>query len=909
MAKKIYGDLSSTGNIQVNDSNTIREINGLHADTSGDINLPYYEKTYIENIISMCPVTRIGTLDYLPLNVGGSYVGATTSASLRGFPTILENDGTMVILRPGTNGSSQGFYYCYIKNARNVNTLTPIQTNLEYLPSIFTSLHSISDFIASKSNEVLMMQTFNGTEDTYTIALTNGTFNQVSHEFVEFNRSLIPNTTPNYVHIVDGLIYIWCINSTIISEPYNISLYTISTSDVINGVTTSLKLVSGISGKNLYGSNVTNSNTIKITDTICSTNSDDHPLILQDASLTVTPFYVTSYGTLNAEPDVVLDNIRVSVIHRVYSQSAFGGDVITYGLSFSYNKNSKVYTFDTKNAGPITIRLNGSSINSTNPYNFDLQNYNGFGNSIHSGTSLFQTDDGVVFSSVARFVTGDYFTILRCKLDNFTNNYDSLNLSTRKTSKIIYSYVYPQYGSAIGSNLLNPTILSSNKILMSCAGTENDVTFGYDNKVYTDLGNTRDYVYNSVVSDSTITGYAPNSNRHKIDNSDYRYSGLIQLIDANGNVSVYGSTFLEGNSKPVNGLMNINNFTFNTNYTLQSSTILTNLKNSIISSVTYPGTITDSRIVLYYVPDSSFGSSIAITTIITSTKDGSGYNGFVIVSKVNVSLSGSTVTSMSVTYNNIMGVSSSALEIDYSYITRMTGLVIAKYSGFSYIGIPAICNIKVPGNASFRSVIGKLDTSNNFVSMTAFTSYFLSTGNTYEVGVIPGVGFGLYTNNLSDLQTKLVFKSSGTSSANLDSLIANPTISGTNIVIASQDVPKGFNVYFSQTVPVLINGSYYTIPATTIDLNTIDSAPANKTFYVYVFNLEGTASYQLSTTLLSEELWRVYIGSVVTGASSISTVSIEKVTRFLTYRTSTTKRGSAIPTSTGVPSSTGTRWH
>ncbi|MCU6295035.1 hypothetical protein, partial [Escherichia coli] len=68
-------------------------------------------------------------------------------------------------------------------------------------------------------------------------------------------------------------------------------------------------------------------------------------------------------------------------------------------------------------------------------------------------------------------------------------------------------------------------------------------------------------------------------------------------------------------------------------------------------------------------------------------------------------------------------------------------------------------------------------------------------------------------------------------------------------------------------------------------------------------------AYVISTTLLDETLTNVYVGDIVTGSTSITSIDTEKVTRFLTYRPSTTKRGSAIPASTGVPSSSGTRWH
>lgn len=68
------------------------------------------------------------------------------------------------------------------------------------------------------------------------------------------------------------------------------------------------------------------------------------------------------------------------------------------------------------------------------------------------------------------------------------------------------------------------------------------------------------------------------------------------------------------------------------------------------------------------------------------------------------------------------------------------------------------------------------------------------------------------------------------------------------------------------------------------------------------------ASYVISTETIDESLTSTYIGKIVTGTSGITSIDTEKVTRFLTYRPSTTKRGSAIPASTGVPSGSGTRW-
>lgn len=920
MANKIYGDISSTGNIQINGSNAIREINEIHADDTGDITIPVYDKLYIENMIVMSPITRIGTQDYLPLNISGSFSGATNYIGKGIYPNIIESDGTLVYLRPGTNGSTFNYYYSYAKNARETVNINPISTTSAFVPKIFTSNHKLTKFIGSNVSSVLMMLCNDGTQDTYILSLTNKTLNPDAHVSVEFPASLITED-PQYCMIESGVIYIWCMIGYGNTSQFGYTLYTINVSDVQSGVYTSLQKITGFSGVDLYGSTVTNSSTIKLTDQFFNSDVSAKPLYnIPDGNVysEFTVFWGNNEGSIQAAGNGA-GKIRVSFYHACETVTVQSLVRDGSGISLVYDVSTKQYTLDTTGQAPVVITTTSTGeITYNNPFNVNPQTTMtgiSLGSSLNRSPNYNITDDGMQFVCLARHDSSPDHYITRSKISNFTSLYDSWNVTTRTLNSNSLSTVHPSFGSAIGENMIHPTIISSSKILMRCSGEVDGTFYGYDTTAYTALGTSRNYVYQSVVNNNTINGYAPNVDRGVLDNSDFKWTGTITVVDTSGNTTVYGSSFLEGVTKTSGGLLNQSTMQFGTSYTLNSTALLTTMKSEVIAKSTIDPSIVDTSLaVLYYVPNSNYTKSYALVNV--KTTETSGTNMYALLAEVDVTVSGTNITAISTTSSTVYTVSKSFIGISLStaLLARMGGLVIAQYSDFTYLGVPCLFASNTSNFASFHSLLTRLDNSTKLIAQPpklVITAYNSSDANTYEVGVLPGVGFGLFENgNITDIKTKLVFKNFGTTLAQFNTMYANYAAEPVErIVVASQEVAEGFILYVSQTVPVLINGSYYTIPATTIDLTTVDSSPANKTFYVYVVNLEGTASYQLSTTLLSEELWRAYIGTVQTGASSISTVEIEKVTRFLTYRTSTTKRGSAIPTSTGVPSAPGTRWN
>ena len=108
-------------------------------------------------------------------------------------------------------------------------------------------------------------------------------------------------------------------------------------------------------------------------------------------------------------------------------------------------------------------------------------------------------------------------------------------------------------------------------------------------------------------------------------------------------------------------------------------------------------------------------------------------------------------------------------------------------------------------------------------------------------------------------------------------------------------------ISFNEEIPVFMSGVYFKIPSysTTLTLN-------NTTYYVYVNMVQGTASYNISSTEEPETDVNMFIGTVQTGTGVISSINISKVSRFSTFRPSINQIGGAFPVSTGHPSQTGT---
>lgn len=919
---RIIGSTQVTGNLTINGKYVMRSFNGVvpNANT-GIIQYPYYKRKEVQDILDMLPISRIGEMDYLPLNISGSFRGATSYANnLRIQPTIIEDDGTAVIIRAGTNGSTYDFYYSYIRNIRNIPTLTQDvvdQTNTPYRPSYFTSTQKILEFYGTNGYDLLWYKTHDGSTERYTITLTNGSFNEVGHQSSQFLTSQFTNFYPSYAHIVGTLIYMWGWDSTITNNGKALSLYTIPVSSVRSGNTNSFTKVVGFNGSTLLGRVYTNAQSASIYDMYLSTNPSDPSLFLQSGNMWTVESYDWDNTNVMAAVDSTGNKIRIAHFpsYRFAAPISYS-EVYIQAISLVYDISTKTFSYDSTSLGKATVNATDSADGSqtiytqNNPYIVNGNNWRGFDSGYlgNCGT-ICQANDGFTVSTRSRWTSDTSYGISKFNVTGFTSQFDSIRMNNRTTSNRSRLDVYPTYGSAVGEDMTGLRLISTDRVIVAAAGTYEGVTIAdYDNNVVSDIGTNTNFTYQSLMN-GTMSGYEPQTYRKFAPNSNFKLSGLISLVDASGNVTAHGSSFFEKLTTKVGGLnLNPDTLMFDGGTCTLSPSVMQTLKSSVLSAAGI--TPTSSEAAVYYIPDTSYCNSMVVVMAYNSSNS----TGITVYAEVNLTTSvsagntaitgGSIIKVHTHVRNDVSGIYTNNM-------ARFPGIVAAKYNGFNYVGVLAGSYYRIPGDNRSNTMMAKFK-GGSIVSSRFEDAYYLSTW-AYTPGVLPNVGFGYYNGTLeiTDYQTKLTFTLIGTTEAQMDALIARTESEIRKIVVLSQEVPEGFSVYFTQELPVFLGGFYDKLPIQVIDLRTIKPNPANSKFYIYVSmnRSTGDASYVISESLFPESLTQTFIGTIVTGDVGIDSVDTEKVTRFLTYRPSTVKRGSAIPASTGVPSGPGSRWH
>ncbi|AUG86767.1 putative membrane protein [Erwinia phage vB_EamM_Mortimer] len=112
----------------------------------------------------------------------------------------------------------------------------------------------------------------------------------------------------------------------------------------------------------------------------------------------------------------------------------------------------------------------------------------------------------------------------------------------------------------------------------------------------------------------------------------------------------------------------------------------------------------------------------------------------------------------------------------------------------------------------------------------------------------------------------------------------------------------GFVLTITADVPAMLASREFTLKKGAIDLTKFVSAPANKTLFLYVRIRNGQASYEVASAASPETTTYINVGRIVTGASAITSVTINKISGLGTVRVSEVQIGSAIAVTSGLPS-------
>lgn len=191
-------------------SDLLRERIRAHIDTLGQNahkTLPSDLGTYADSefttkldglldINGTSPLSFYGDREYLPPTVTGSFESGVNWAPWGYVGMFLEDNGTLMMLRTGTDGVKAGVYYSYLRNALNTRLMSSIvMTNARYHPAYFPAGSVARSVLWSNQDLIIgILHNANTLAITgYFISLTNNTFDQTKHTGVVIPANTIIN--------------------------------------------------------------------------------------------------------------------------------------------------------------------------------------------------------------------------------------------------------------------------------------------------------------------------------------------------------------------------------------------------------------------------------------------------------------------------------------------------------------------------------------------------------------------------------------------------------------------------------------------------------------------------------------------------------------------------------------------
>ncbi len=891
MTKQIKGAIQVERYAEAQGVNLTRSVNENVFDENGNLIFDGYSKEEFSKILSVLPMTHFGSFNFLPAGVYGSFEGASEVIAYRYRKVHLEDSGTLTVLRPGTNGAKRGVYYSILDNAVSTVSLEgSISTNKEYRPGYFGSTYVAQSVYASDSKVVSGMA-FNASKQQYVyISWMGGTLNDTQHVgSVIPVASILPNGG-SVVFVMTGNTEIFFFVNVSGSSDITLEVRSVPISQVRASATSlTVTQYTNWTVNGFYNTTTTSTHLTMIT-LNQSNDASKKPYMLIPASTTSSQPYMGGPDVFAAQNST--GTIRLRVVGDAWCTSLTKNIRPKHSYSFLLNPGTKVATLEAGNVAPLTISDPGDpapftvsgSLYTTDP----ITTYDGKrGNFINSYLYL---DNGVTFCVFSQNQGSSL--VVRAVYPNATSVYDTLEVRKHTSTGFLTAYMQPKYGSPVGSLLCGMEWLPGNKYkIVSQAPGWNTSLNEYK------PGAT--YQFDSVAYGS-VYGFEPTTNRKIIsDNSRFFISTIT-----GSNVVSNGGVFIE-DFKLTSGLAYDTNANGTGSMSI-SNTLLTNLKNSQLSGVSTVDKNNKTNITLY-VPQQSDIPAFALITGVTPSR-----TNYVRVVEVNVNTRTGTITTL--TFKRLVHESSNTfgnLAPDATYGVQNVGVGLTIYDAgtFYFIGgaDPYIWKTIGDSNAiTFRAKVTKSTAQmDSFVPASTYQNHVPSSG--FLPFAAPGVGFGYisFGANWAEDTLRMYFQPVGTTLTEYN----NWTDKGSKILLASQDVAKGFIIYFTEEIPVLLSGKSFTMPVQNIDLTQVKANPANTTFHIYIVMKEGLAQYYATEEVIAETgttaFNNFWIGTVVTNANQIEKININKRSRLDVFGASLEAAGSSFPVSYGLPSGSG----
>jgi len=898
MSKRIIADVDIKGTATSSSKYLAQSVLGNQFDSSGNLEIDAYTNDEINDIINVLPVSHYGTYNFLPAGVNGSFEGASDVPVYRYRRIHVEDDGTLTILRPGSNGAKRGLYYSYLNNILSTTDLnTAVNTNREYKPGYFGSTYTGKMCFAS-DNKIVSGIALDSSNNSYIFtSWANGTLNDTQHV-----GSIVPVLTlmPNggtvrfvmtgnteiyfFVEVSQGNELVFEVRSIPITQIKN-SSSTLTVTEYKNWTTNTF-----------YNQSISNAN-IVMNEMLNSTSVSDRPYMLIPANATVYQPYMTGVDVYAAQN--AAGTVRVRVVGDGWCTTPARNIRPKHSYSFVLNFSTKVATLESGNVAPLTITDPGSGTSlvatgstlTTDP----VTTFNG--NRANQVIGYYYFDNGTTLA-IATENLGSYPTkIIRAVYPNATTVYDTLQVRSHASTNFLFGSMNTSYGSPVGSEVMAFEWLPNNRYRVS--------SFDGNSRYRNSLNQYKPgatYTFNSV-GFGTLNGFEPTTNRKFIDDT---WDNRVLISSISGTtISTNGGVLIESTklSTPLSYDQDMNK----SGSISISGTLLTNFKNQQLSNAAFTVDLANKTNITLFVPQQTDCPVFALISGCTPS-----LTNYYKVVEVNVNTRTDAISTL--TFKRLVAEGTGtfgALRSDATYGPGTTSVGITIYDAGSFYFIGGVDPYIYATQGDSNGITWRAKVTKSTQQMDDFTvsgTYQNHTsGNSQMPWAVPGIGFGYldFAAQASDDRVRITFQPVGTTLAEYTSWADN----GNKLVLASQDVAQGFIIYFTEETPVILSGKSFTMPITNIDLTTVKANPANATFHVYVQMVEGLAQYKITEEVIAETGTSAYnllwIGTITTNSLQISSINIQKRSRLDVFGPSIQPAGSSFPVSSGLPSGNG----
>jgi len=787
------------------------------------ISKTFADDSYMSRITNI-PVSKVGLLNYLPLNMTGSYDGAAVPKDVGAFFALTERDGTLVGIRPGHNGNLRKWFYFFSLDG----TVAAIQnTDTEYRPNFLATdeyvfaLYGLSSF--ATGFYAIIRNTTNSNTKQYWV-FTNGTMDSNAHTFRDVS-SIVTLDTSGQTSIQH------------ISE-FDLWLVTNNTGTSWNMYDDSFVLLQSVTAMDINNpSYVTFTNDQFSDPKITSSVGFDVGANIQ--------YYVSG------------NNIRISQKLGLWTTYTTQG--VTSGINVLYDYNTIGNNFSAVHPLPHIVDPAAGTINYPAINESFYDNYRD--KIMLSGPNLPLSGDTLY--------TGTHYNLREYPAitwQQLTDNYGLPGFYHQTTTAF-----YPDDASILGKAFKYTMFVSDTQIV-----SESKSKFVTDPTLLDKISVSTliDSTTTTTLSDTVIDGLLPPITSIATSDPIYTQDELLHLssvIRDSGTFEMrhYDTGALTYSSfnvvAGIPGVMTLES-TLPANYDAQIKSILEAAEPNLL---TYAYNYQLSFITgdIYVV---TYGSYDGVTTGLHEV--------------MTLTLNGGIFTSTSVLMTTLLNSSSTD---GISIIDRRGyGVFEDDTNSVVYAIIGSLLNNHIGGTISSTFVLKITnDGISNGQILNFVPDVYGAPGWNYPTsGVHPVHGpYSTSVFNFSSSRVLMFYQDSAlvtVQDRTRDSFEKYITIDPIDqLYILTIQPPLGFNIYWS-TFPVFLNGTNYQVGTGSLDLAVEYASPENKTFYVYAEIVAGMAQVSILENDIAESNTLIKIGTATTSPTGILTVDIDKVARF-----------------------------